>query len=401
MQIHPEFNWTKLTPEEGSFLFGYYDRCPWDKAIQHHLALKIPQQERLPEPGEKADVGLIDKDKKKFNKVAETEAWCHQQGSMTLWLQHRDGAFIYNDFIQENGEWRPVAQIYDLQKGADGHYEYPVYTMSPNGRWGAVLNFNRIPRRGYSYARAAMPVNNPEPALDNDGLFIMDMRSGERRLLASYRQFMEAYPLPYWLKNRYMWINHAIFNSDSSKVMVLFRHSDTINGASWSTDLFTMDIDGGNLRCPLPHAYWNGNISHQIWGHDPKEILVDAKWTGKGHQHIAFDETSDRMKARKISDGMGPMGHLVFSPDGKWIAADTYPDQKTRVQQLAIANAETGRITEIGRFMHKAIPSITDVRCDLHPRWSQDGKLLTVDTVHEGERKIFMLEMEHALKACE
>jgi hypothetical protein len=398
MSIHQKLNWESLTPEKGNFLFGYYDRQPWNESKEYHLALKVPQQERLPEPGEKADVGIVAKDERKFCKLAETEAWCHQQGSMSMWLTHRKNTFIYNDFVQENGAWRPITRIYDLEKGADGHYDFPVYTLSPDGRWAAVLNFFRIPRRGYSYARAEQPFGDPDLDLDNDGLFIMDMISGECRLIASYRQLIEKYPFPYWLENHYIWLNHAIFNSDSTKVMILFRHSETIEGMPWSTDMFTMDIDGGNLRCPLPSVYWSGNISHQIWGHDPKDILVDARWTGKGHQYVIFDETLDSFQARLISDGMGPQGHLIFSPDGKWMAADTYPDEKTRIQKLALVKTETGEIFEIGDFMHKPKPPSPDVRCDLHPRWSSDGMTLTVDTVHEGDRKIYMLELEDFYK---
>ena len=54
MQTTPS-DWVNLTPEPGNFLFGYYDRCPWDAAGRRHLALRIPQQERLPDPGATAE----------------------------------------------------------------------------------------------------------------------------------------------------------------------------------------------------------------------------------------------------------------------------------------------------------------------------------------------------------
>ena len=58
--IRPQLDWINLTPEDGHFHFGYYDRCPFDTTGRLHLALRIPQQERLPEPGETATVGYID-----------------------------------------------------------------------------------------------------------------------------------------------------------------------------------------------------------------------------------------------------------------------------------------------------------------------------------------------------
>ena len=57
--ISEDFDWINLTPEPGHYTFGYYDRCAWDRETLYHLALRIPQQTRLPAPGEPADVGYV------------------------------------------------------------------------------------------------------------------------------------------------------------------------------------------------------------------------------------------------------------------------------------------------------------------------------------------------------
>jgi len=41
------------------------------------------------------------------------------------------------------------------------------------------------------------------------------------------------------------------------------------------------------------------------------------------------------------------------------------------------------------------------VRCDLHPRWSRDGRYITVDSIHSGNRGIYALNTESALKVCD
>ena len=33
-----------------------------------------------------------------------------------------------------------------------------------------------------------------------------------------------------------------------------------------------------------------------------------------------------------------------------------------------------------------------EVHCDLHPRWSRDGRVITVDTIHNGRRRIYAFE---------
>ena len=399
IDISTDFNWINLTPEPGNYTFGYYDRCAWDNATLYHLALRIPQQTRLPEPGESADVGFVGRETRTFHKVGETLAWCHQQGAMTLWLSHRPRSFVYNDFVQDGRDWRPIARIHSLDEGEVGQYDVPLYTTSRDARWGLSLNFSRIPRRGYSYALAALAREHPSPDPDSDGLFLVDMHSGTTRLIASYRQLIDSHPFPYDLDGAltrvYMWLNHAIFNSDASRVMVLFRTAPQMDPPTpWRTYMYTMALDGSDLRCSLSDIYWrNGAISHQIWGRTPDEILVDADWRGCGHEYVVFDETHHPFQARRISRGMGPAGHLNFSPDGRWMAADTYPDADG-VQRLALVTVETGEVTELGRFLHRTPGATGDVRCDLHPRWSADGRLLTVDTLHEGERKIYMLDMD-------
>ena len=155
-----------------------------------------------------------------------------------------------------------------------------------------------------------------------------------------------------------------------------------------------MGIDGSGLRCPLPQFYWEGKISHQIWGRTPTEILIDAAWREKTHfDYVVFDESKLPLQAQLVSKGLGPMGHTIFSPDGKLLLADTYPDANS-MQHLALVDAATGAVTPIGHFRHlKPAGFIGDVRNDLHPRWSPDGKVITVDTIHDRLRGIYALEI--------
>lgn len=398
-RIHPELDWINLTPEAGHYLFGYYDRCPWDNLNRLHLAIRVPQQDRIPAVGEKADVGIVERETRKFNRLAQTEAWNHQQGAMTLWLRHRPGCFVYNDFDMNSGQF--VARIYDIAKGAAGEYDTPIYAISKDGKWGVTLNFARIPRRGYSYARAFLPKDYKDGLdLKNDGLFLINMRTGEKRLIASYEQIMEIIPYPYDLANKYCWINHAVFNCDSSRVMVLFRYATDTSGWPYRTFMYTMNIDGSELICSLPDIYWrNGAITHQMWGRTPREILVDADWCDKGHQFIVFEENVQPIIGKKISDGFGPLSHLLFSPDSRWIVADTRVWNDGYVR-LGLVDVTSGQLKEIGRFHYWRENVITDdmTRCDLHPRLSDDGSLITVDTIHSGERKIFMIQTKEAVE---
>ncbi len=396
MKFNSPFEWEKITPDcEGfEFMFGYYDRCPWDVAGKYHLALKIPMlPNRVPVIGEKATVGLLD-GSGSFEPLAETSAWCHQQGCMELFLKHKPDCFIYNDF--DDKDQKLVARICQLGKGGVGHYEYPVYAISPDGKYAASLNFARIPRRGYSYAPAVLPKDRFPADLDADGLRLMDLQTGESKLIVTYRTMLEMHPYAYSLEGQYIWLNHAIFNCDSSRLLWLFRAITDEVGLTrmWKTFMYTCDLQGNGVKCSLPEVYWTNMISHQIWGAKPNEIMVDANWDRTGHHVIIFDDSESPFRARKIAESHGMMAHLVYSPDGRWILSDSYPD-KEKMQQLLLIHGASGKQVLLGKFRQN-LPddTIQDKRCDLHPRWNPAGDTVTVDSVDSGKRAIYLLNLK-------
>lgn len=83
--------------------------------------------------------------------------------------------------------------------------------------------------------------------------------------------------------------------------------------------------------------------------------------------------------------------HMSFSPDGKLMITDSYPDEY-QMQPLQLYHVEKDICANIGRFY--SMPStVTDVRCDLHPRWSRTGKFITFDSTHECFRGIYQIDL--------
>ncbi len=397
MAIHPQYAWRKISPDDGGiYLFGYYDRNPWNHDMSLHLAMRIPQETRLPRPGECADVGVIGPHG--FEPLVKTRTWCHQQGCMELFLPRRPDCFVFNDFDTESG--KPVARVFRLGHGIVGRYEWPIYAISPDGRYAVSLNFSRIPRRGYSYADTALSPDLHPADLDSEGLRLIDLETGASRIIVSYRSMIERHPYAYSCEGRHIWLNHAIFNRDSSRVLWLFRQCDEPGDMSrgWMTFLYTSSLSGEDAECVLPEACWAKLISHQIWGRTPREILVDAAWGGRGHDAVVFDESRRPFLAQRLSAGHGRMSHMVFSPDGRYILSDSYP--QNGIQPLILIDAENGCHVTLGEFRHER-PAGTpdDVRCDLHPRWSPDGSCVTVDSIHDGRRAIYRLDLPPAFAA--
>ena len=383
-----------ITPEPGHYAFGYYDRQPWDASGRYHLALRLPQQERLPRPGEAATVGVVDlQDGCRFRALGETCAWNHQQGCMTQWLPHDPGCFIYNDAVREGAGWRAVSRVCHVDRGLLRTLPRPVYILAPDGRRAATLDFGRIWfRPGYYYC--AVDARTAPKLPDDVGVWVMDLATGADRLIISIAELAKQLPVPYELKDSYVWLNHLGWNCDGSRLMVLFRYQfPPGTNPWWKTFLYTFNPDGSAPRCALPHWYWAG-VSHQLWGRTPREIILDANYRATGSELIVFND--GELTFRNLADGIsGPAGHLNFSPDGRWVVADSYPrPDQGHTQLLRLVDLERQQQHVLREFAHGPVPGgVQDLRCDLHPRWRQDGRALSVDSICAGERKIYVLDV--------
>ena len=71
-KIKSEGEIKKLTPNDGyEYLFGYYDKCPWDDTGRYILALRVKSTTTAPDSKEKAEVVAIDlKNNNKVKKIA-------------------------------------------------------------------------------------------------------------------------------------------------------------------------------------------------------------------------------------------------------------------------------------------------------------------------------------------
>jgi Tol biopolymer transport system component len=84
---------------------------------------------------------------------------------------------------------------------------------------------------------------------------------------------------------------------------------------------------------------------------------------------------------------------MSFSPiNQRWLLSDTYPDSETHERILFLYDTEANRRYDIGSFY--ADPGLKkENRCDLHPRWSRDGKQVCIDSVHESERQMYLIDV--------
>ncbi len=118
--------------------------------------------------------------------------------------------------------------------------------------------------------------------------------------------------------------------------------------------------------------------------------IVWGPHDGAIHYHL-YDDTTGR--ARVIGPGiLTENGHMTYSRDRRWILSDTDPDANTNERILFLFDTQTDTRHDLGSFYTP--PDLgTHNRCDLHPRWSHDNTQVCIDTVHEGTRQMYLLDV--------
>lgn len=365
------------------YFFGYYDLQPYDTTGRYHLAHQVDFMDRLPDKNDSAQIGVIDTQTSKFERVAETSAWNFQQGAMLRWYDK--DSILYN--IRKKDGFGCV--IKNIRTGESREYPLPVASVSPESGYSLSINFSRIYdfRAGYGYSDVPDPFYD-ENAPQKDGVFLQNMRTGEAKLLISYRQLVETFPEPPFTTGKIL-VNHITFNPSGTKFVFLLRTFPT-DEKMWATQLLCSDLQGNLTR--LTHFQFN---SHYSWM-DDSHLLIVTDWQRDGWGLDQFDVEKNTCELLEIPELKGRDIHCLYSPDRKYILGDGYPDAQ-QYRPLFLFHTETKEFFPLV-YSKSLGDSIWDARSDLHARWSPDGRKISFDATHTGSRTICEMDMSKILQ---
>jgi len=358
--------------------FGYYDKSPWCRSGRYILTLEVKCASRNPKINEEAAIGLIDTENNyRFTMIGKTKIWNLQQGCMLQWLgPDFESRIIYNNII--NGRY--VAVIYNIKTAETAVLGRPIYTVSGDGRRALSLNFSRLHRLRPGYGYLNLKDNTASEKIPSgDGIWMMDVERNRARLLLSIKDAAGIKPDP-GMENTNHWFNHLEFNPDGERFS--FIHRWNVNNKIYSR-LFTSDLNGKGIYCLADDQL----VSHCCWKNS-KQLLSWARVGCEGDHYYLFTDLS---KKHTIigKDNLNEDGHPSYSPDGRYILTDTYPD-KLRMRRLILYDTYTDKKYELGRYF-APFKYDFEYRCDLHPRWSRDGKIICFDSAHEGKRQMYIV----------
>ena len=381
--ISPKFksegNIIRISPNdcEHEYFFGYYDKSPWDASERYILCMKANDTWSDPTPKGVADILLIDtRHGNAVKKIAETRAWNVQQGCMLQWLgPDFSSKILYNDY--RDGTYCSV--ILEVASGNERVIKAPVYTVSSDGKIALTLDFSRLYslRPGYGYHN--VPEKTKGIALpDKSCIWKINLDSAEVTPFLTYTDFARFQPRKEMQEESAIHkVNHLMISPNGKRFMVLYRW---FNGSRKYTRLITCNIDGTDMYLLSD----DDMVSHCCWKSDSEILAFANKHDGGTGYYLMKDQSQGykRLWAQYSNDG-----HPSYSPDGKFVVADSYPN-RARVANIKILKDTEVDGTVIARVF-APFKYDNDTRCDLHPRWSRDGKKICFDSVHEGYRGLY------------
>ncbi len=398
--------------------FGYYNKTNWHRTGRYLLANEVDWMDKVLAPGLTASVGYFDLEAAgmPYRAVDRTGAWNWQMGCQLQWLDGLPGRhLIYNTRTTDRSSVYPGfgSAIFDADSGTKRALPLPIYVVAPDSTYALCVNYRRLyvthKTIGYSEADPPPP---PEKAPAEDGIRRMDLASGEARLLVSYRDLTRFHHRASMDKALH-WVSHIEINPASSRVLFLHRWTERVEDETcFLHRLITMNPDGTEMRLlecsdhPLPqladsfdpnavgtYDYEKSEyqISHPLW-QDDGHIIVWGPHAGSIHYHLYTDLPEPKVDVIG-RDVLTENGHMTFSPvDTNWLLSDTYPDSKTNERLLILYDLKRGVRHDLGSFYTD--PALSkENRCDLHPRWSRDGRTVCIDSVHEHERQMYLVDV--------
>ena len=414
------------TPNTGNYFFGYYDKSPLNANNTLLLACKTNFIHRAVECDDVLDIGYFNyKDSSEFIKIASTRAWNWQQGCMLQWFADgSDYRIIYNDIVNN----KFVTIIFNIKTLEQKILPMSYYTMSSHGDFVLCIDNERhsFYRPNYSY-RGVDNLSKKHPFLENDGIWFIDVKTKKTKQIVSLKQMAGIKPLSN-MQGAVHYLEHLMISPNNERFIFLHRWK-VLDGGVYSR-LYTADVDGSNVYLLLD----SGRVSHICWKND-REIVG---WAGlsnpinslrkykqivkffinplmplykkisggdsiagnsklsslvAGDSYITFiDKTDVKLRLSQIDLKMD--GHPSFSKgNGNLLLTDTYPiESNNNKQELILFDLGSKSIISKTYFNH-AKYSRSPMRCDLHPKWSHNGKMISIDTIDKGHRSMCVYEI--------
>lgn len=370
-----------------NYFFGFHDKTPFSQDCQKILANHlIINSLRMPKKHDSLEIGYF-----KFNNgnigefvlLKNTAAWNYHKGCRLQWIDNETLIFnsTYNDKL--------VSTIYNIITLEEQIINYPIDTVSMDGKWASSFSYERLeclmPGYGYAYSDDGyISENIPKET----GLFLIDLKENSRKLILSLSELVSDLKDIQGIGEYKHYITHSEFSNDGRYISFLHRWTST-DIRDRKTRLVIYDLEK-KIYFTAPTE---GMVSHYVWNKDNK-ILAYCN-VDKTDCHVLFDIPNIENYRKIVPDKLNSDGHQSFINNIEFVT-DTYPD-KYRMAKLFKVNIEREDV-QLLASLHSPKKYQTrnfqkHIACDLHPRVSPNGKYVSFDSIRNNKRSLCIMNI--------
>ena len=367
-----------ITLDNQESFFGYYDKIPVNREgwIATHVT-DLPTHCQ-PNPQTPLKIVLVSPAIKEYKIIGKSSSYNWQQGARLQWLN--DNLLMYNDFRQ--GSYKAV--VYSVTEDREIRmFDFPVQDAYGTSYFLSV-NYRRIMRLrpDYGYRNLSCLSDRELKDLEKDGIWRVDYTSGQTVLVHSLKGITDCNSKLCFTDSLHK-VNHVMINKTGTGFIFIHRF---YQGKRRYDRLMYSDFK------TLKVLVDDGMVSHCCWINDD---TILGYWREKDKDgYYICEVTSGRITECPEMSGLGVGdGHPSCYKD--WIVFDSYPD-KSRMQKLFLYDMKNAKVIPLLE-VYQSPRFMNQTRCDLHPRFSQDGRFVFFDTVYTGKRQLCYVDVSSVL----
>lgn len=387
----PKVTVRQITQGPRHHFFGYIGHVrtiPWNQSGRYIAALRTPFQDRMPTSKDTADVVLLDTQKDfEVLAVEKSLGWNPQQGSMMYWNpKAAETQLFFNDRDPKTG--KVFCVLFDIEKRK--RLREFRFDDTPIGNGGVCQQGGRFAAINYGRIARLRPVTGYPGAFDwtvgqkhpkDDGVFIVDAKSGKKQLVASFQQIAALLrDKRRDIDSKELFINHTLWSRDGKRLF-FFARADFSKGRQKINTPFIVNTDGSGLK-PLPHHFgghpeWNDG-SHMIGRRGSDQAIYD----------VEKEKFVGTLGSPKIFPN--PEGDIALSPDGQWFVNGWGRSGANHYAFYRLADGYSTRSSGVDKGQWRK-----ELRVDSAPCWNRTGSAVVVPGIApDGTRQMFLLSLQ-------
>jgi hypothetical protein len=388
-----------ITPEVEGCFHRFFDTSPISPSGRWVGLTKLPAEDRMPEPGEAAEVVLVDLATGDWQVVAETHGWDTQLGAQVQWGASDEELFFID---MDTDEWQPFSVRMNPLTGERAEMRGPLYMVSPDGRFaaGPCLRRTRLTQEGYGVIVPDEAIPRNDGAVDDDGLYLTDTMTGDAHLLLSFARIYDELLDEDQFADGDLYGFHVKWNPQGTRLQFVVRYVPR-GSTEWSSRrpmLVTVKPDGSDLQMAIPADVWALGGHHPNWTPDGEHVMMNLKLDGENMRLVRARYDGEKLQA--MNDDLLGTGHPSLHPSGRYVITDDYAhgplaneDGTTPIRLLDLNESSERRIALI-RTKPDYEGDAKVLRVAPHPAWSPDYRYVTFNACPTGRRDVFIAELD-------